>query len=378
MSLEYKPRSYYYNPIEKYYSVDTPFYPTNNKPTRVVLKPTMRCPLNCKHCSGRIKEFTNPEQLTIKDYETLMQDLKYLGTQGICISGGEPLLYPELRRLINIAFKRGFAVTLNTNGLLLTQDKISDLVNAGVVGINISIDSPRQEVHDKLRNKNGLLKHIIEVLSGKESYSRPYILNIRMILSKYNYKDLGKMIQLAHELKADVLNIDPIENDSVKKNYLLNVEQIREFLEKIKPALLKQLKKEYFENERLYLLAIKQITEMFDIKFNKADNFSQGIYWPDERVKKKCSIPSSFMIIEGDGSVLPCNCVEYYRQYIIGNMLKTNIKDLWHSKKWERFRTEKMDYCRLCPMDMSMTIFFNERTIRRNIHEKSTSSSSSC
>lgn len=72
------------------------------------------------------------------------------------------------------------------------------------------------------------------------------------------------------------------------------------------------------------------------------------------------------MIIEGDGMVLPCNAVEYNREYIIGNILETEIEELWKSEEWKNFRNKKMDFCRECPMNMSYMIVFNDDKIERD------------
>ncbi|MDE6407738.1 MAG: SPASM domain-containing protein, partial [Anaeroplasmataceae bacterium] len=118
-------------------------------------------------------------------------------------------------------------------------------------------------------------------------------------------------------------------------------------------------------NDNLKTFNNKQLLDMYNINFNSIENFENGLYWPDNRIKNKCDIPSTFMIIEGDGMVLPCNAVEYNRDKIIGNINEMNIKQLWNSDKWNEFRKNKLDFCRECPMNMSYVLVFNDDEIER-------------
>ena len=64
-------------------------------------------------------------------------------------------------------------------------------------------------------------------------------------------------------------------------------------------------------------------------------------------------------ILEEDG-VITCDA-----EKIIGNILETDIEELWNSEKWKNFRKNKMDFCRECPMNMSYMLVFNDNEIKR-------------
>lgn len=295
-----------------------------------------------------------------------MGELKSLGTEQVCISGGEPLLYKDLDQLVRIATQKGFTVTLNTNGWLLSQKRMSTLLDAGLAGVNLSIDSPIAIEHDRLRNLPGLFERLSkQILECKEA-DLPFVLNIRMVLSKHNYMHVPKMFDLALRLHADVFSIDMIEADSKKRLFLMNSSEIKEFKTRYIPEVIRKIE-EMDSKESLKNYNIAQIRDIFNCNFNPISNYEKGIYWPDEKIKQKCDIPSSFMIIEGDGSVLPCNAVEYNREMIVGNVCKSSITEVWNSSKWKDFRRMKMDYCSECPMNMSYSIILNDSGIEREV-----------
>src|SRR5438874_2485016 len=100
--------------------------------------PVRRCNLACKYCN-EFDDFSKPVQL-----ETMFQrvdKLAELGTSVITISGGEPLLHPELDDIIRRIRRHGIIAGLITNGYLLTGDRIERLNRAGLEWLQISIDN---------------------------------------------------------------------------------------------------------------------------------------------------------------------------------------------------------------------------------------------
>ncbi|MCH5586335.1 radical SAM protein [Shimazuella sp. AN120528] len=373
MKKTYSIQSYYVDLAKEYYT-DRPFWGKLTKPTMVTLKPTLKCVAQCPHCEARLKDFDFPPDtkrvFTIEEYRDLFKTLKSIGTEKITISGGEPLSYRYLTEMIYYASMEGLNVILNTNGWLLRKRKFKEFVEAGLDQVAMSIDSPIPEMHDRLRVLPGLFERATSRMKEiREEWGDRFVLNIRMILHKYTYQDIPKMIDLCQSLDADALSIDMIENDFEKKLFLLNEEEIQNFNQVQKQQIIDKLNQVFFESEELRSNAIAQIQGMFDLDFNPASNFAQGIFWPDDRIKQKCTIPSSFMILEGNGPVLACNPIEYTRNPIVGNILEDSIKDIWNNKAWTEFRENKMDFCRFCPMNMSHMVIFKQQTIEHTVDE---------
>ena len=100
--------------------------------------PIRRCNLSCTYCN-EYDDFSKPVPLAaLKDR---IDHLVRLGTSIVTLSGGEPLLHPELDELIAYMRSHPLIVGMITNGYLLTADRIQRLNRAGLDHLQISIDN---------------------------------------------------------------------------------------------------------------------------------------------------------------------------------------------------------------------------------------------
>jgi MoaA/NifB/PqqE/SkfB family radical SAM enzyme len=107
-------------------------------PVLAHLIPIRRCNLDCKYCNEYDK--TSPP-VPIETLHRRIDKLAELGTTVITISGGEPLLHPELDWVIRRIRRHGMIAGMITNGYLLTADRIQGLNRAGLEHLQISIDN---------------------------------------------------------------------------------------------------------------------------------------------------------------------------------------------------------------------------------------------
>jgi len=97
-----------------------------------------RCNLSCAYCN-EFDDVSDP--VPIEEMERRIDELGRLGTSVITISGGEPLLHPELDRIIARIRRTGAIAGMITNGYLLMPDRIARLNRAGLDHMQISIDN---------------------------------------------------------------------------------------------------------------------------------------------------------------------------------------------------------------------------------------------
>jgi MoaA/NifB/PqqE/SkfB family radical SAM enzyme len=100
--------------------------------------PIRRCNLSCKYCN-EYDDFSKP--VPTETMFRRVDKLAELGTSVITISGGEPLLHPELDEIIRRIRQRGMIAGLITNGYLLTVERIERLNQTGLEWLQISIDN---------------------------------------------------------------------------------------------------------------------------------------------------------------------------------------------------------------------------------------------
>ena len=107
-------------------------------PVLAHLIPIRRCNLSCAYCN-EYDNFSKPIPLDVMFRR--VDRLAELGTTIISISGGEPLLHPELEEVIRRIRRHGILAGLTTNGYLLTPARIERLNRAGLDHLQISIDN---------------------------------------------------------------------------------------------------------------------------------------------------------------------------------------------------------------------------------------------
>src|SRR5207253_6264250 len=102
------------------------------------LIPIRRCNLACKYCN-EYDDFSKPVPTDLMFQR--VDKLGALGTSVVTISGGEPLLHPELDQIIRRIRANGMVAGLITNGYLLVAERIQRLNRAGLEWLQISIDN---------------------------------------------------------------------------------------------------------------------------------------------------------------------------------------------------------------------------------------------
>jgi MoaA/NifB/PqqE/SkfB family radical SAM enzyme len=107
-------------------------------PLLVHIIPIRRCNLACTYCN-EFDDFSKP--VPVEEMFRRIDRLGSMGTAAVTISGGEPLLHPELDDIIARIRKNGMLAGLITNGYLLVADRIERLNRAGLEHLQISIDN---------------------------------------------------------------------------------------------------------------------------------------------------------------------------------------------------------------------------------------------
>jgi MoaA/NifB/PqqE/SkfB family radical SAM enzyme len=128
--------------------------------------PIRRCNLSCAYCNEYDKSSEPvPTAVMLRRIDRLAE----LGTAAITISGGEPLLHPDLDDIIRRIRSRGILATLITNGYLLTSDRIKRLNRAGLNYLQISIDNVKPD--DISMKSLKVLDHKLRALAGDAEFA---------------------------------------------------------------------------------------------------------------------------------------------------------------------------------------------------------------
>lgn len=182
-----------------------------NNPTPLVEKRTppgpvviwnlvRRCNLTCKHCYSISADIDFPGELDTNQVFSVMDDLKDYSVPVLILSGGEPLLRPDIFDISKRAKEMGFYVGLSTNGTLIDKNNIEAIKSANYDYVGISIDGKR-ETHDEFRQKQGAFDASMEaVMLCHEAGIK---VGMRFSLTKGNAEELSELLDVMAEMDIE-------------------------------------------------------------------------------------------------------------------------------------------------------------------------------
>lgn len=131
-------------------------------PLEVLWDITYACPLRCVHCyseSGR----RPARRLSGEDMLRAADAILALGTEGVCLAGGEPLLVPELFAVAERFTAAGVPVSLFTSGWTLDRASAEAALGA-FTAVSVSLDGATAAVHDRIRGRRGSFDRALAAL----------------------------------------------------------------------------------------------------------------------------------------------------------------------------------------------------------------------
>ena len=197
-------------------------------PLKISMNITKECNLRCKQCfsdSGEIKE----EELTTDDMYKLFDEMHKNGTFFICIGGGEPFMRKDLLDLLDYSKNKQLAISIVSNGLLITKKLIEELNKKDLDMIWISLDGLEQN-HDNLRGNGTFVKAIKAIILLKKYFNSKVA--IRISLNKYNITEYKELIKIAESLDVDLIRLTPLLafGRAKQENLMITQEQYIAFL----------------------------------------------------------------------------------------------------------------------------------------------------
>ena len=113
------------------------------------------CNFKCTHCSIKGRIDPKRPKLTLDEIRDVADQADALGLARWVLTGGEPLIYPHLDKLIEAIDPKRFYISCDTNGWFLDYAKADWLKSIGVDRIQLSLDGLTSEVHDTWRKSPG-------------------------------------------------------------------------------------------------------------------------------------------------------------------------------------------------------------------------------
>jgi radical SAM protein with 4Fe4S-binding SPASM domain len=284
----------------------------------------------------------NPQELSFKEITSVIDNVSTF-KPNVTLFGGEPLLSPNCTKIIKYIKERGMHCLMITNGFRL-EDMAEEIVESGLDELNVSLDGGA-ELHDRIRGMHGLFKKIMDGFKKVNYYKagknrKNPMINLQCTITKYNYRDLEQLLDVANEANADSLtfhNLIFLDRDT------LNRQKELDSMLGCSSSDWEGFVSEPGIDAGLLCEKIKKILSVkYDFRVDFYPNFSPKAlmeYYgnPAHALSGnagRCLSPWVVAYIFPDGEVRPClNC-----SYSYGNVKKTGFTEIWNSEEALRFR----------------------------------------
>ncbi len=208
---------------------------TNNPPTTGEETPRQAPPLNslylyltegcnlaCRHCWLAPKldvDGTRFPTLPVPLLETILNEAKPLGLSNAKLTGGEPLLHPEIVKILEIIRREKLTLTIETNGVLCTPELANEIAKSEKRFVSVSIDGTDAKTHEEVRRIPGSFEDACRGVRNLAGASiSPQII---MSVMRSNIHQVDDVIRLGEELGASSVKFNIVQptarGDSMQK-----------------------------------------------------------------------------------------------------------------------------------------------------------------
>ncbi len=162
---------------------------------------TAACNLSCHYCRASASPEPDSGELDTDEAIKFVESIAPLQPM-LILSGGEPLLRPDLFAIVRRAVSLGIRVSLASNGTLITPELAGEIAASGVSRVSISLDGADAAMHDTSRGQGSFERSMkgIENLRGRVDFQ------INFTISRKNQTELGRIFDLAERLGARALH----------------------------------------------------------------------------------------------------------------------------------------------------------------------------
>jgi len=177
------------------------------EPFLVALNLTKRCNLNCAHCylDAGTRHCGDDNELDSAAIVRILDEIAGVNPASmVVITGGEPLLRPDIYDICAHTAGLGLMVVVGTNGTMLTEQNVKKLLQAGVSGAGVSVDSLTPRFHDGFRGLKGAWQRTMAGIEQCRKLGLSF--QIHMSVHQGNVDEVDAMMAWAHAQGALVMN----------------------------------------------------------------------------------------------------------------------------------------------------------------------------
>ena len=274
---------------------------------------TNKCNLSCLHCFNNSGEPLSDE-LTTEEICSLIDVLSSMGVHRLTLTGGEPLVHPDLFEIVEHARKAPMTVTIFTNGTLITEEHVEKFKKVGVK-VAVSVDSCNEQTHDTFRGKKGALKRTLQGITLLRAAGLSVTVSVS--LSQLNKNELVDTLKYFREHNLTDYQVAEVSTSG------------------------RGLDEVVITPEEYYQVLVEQLT------YEKGVKKVKGLA---PKREDGCGIAQSLIYVKADGTILPCHTC--CKDMGVGNVRDVDLAEFWDTNETlemlRRIRAEDDSNCRGC------------------------------
>jgi AdoMet-dependent heme synthase len=293
------------------------------EPKWIAWEITRRCNLRCVHCRSSSADVADQGGFTTEEALGFVDELSDYAKPVLVLSGGEPLLRPDLWQVAARGTERGLRMCLATNGVLVDDRACEEMKRTGIRMVSLSLDGATAATHDDFRQQPGAFAGFSRAVEHLRRHGIPFLVNSSF--TKRNQAEIQRVYELVRTLGATawyLFLIVPQGRGAEIMGELISAEDYDRILEwhyqaeKEEPELLMRptCAPHYY---RIVLQKNRGKPEEERLR-RRSLSFSTG-------GGKGCIAGQSICMIDATGEVHPCS----YMTASAGNVRRERFRDIW-------------------------------------------------
>jgi len=316
-------------------------------PLTVAVDITSQCNLRCKYCGHFATAADVPDDLDTQEWLEFFKELDQCGVFFLNLSGGEPFIRPDLKKIIEGIISSRMRFSILTNGTLVDEEMVKFIACCGRCNsVQISLDSSTSANHDIMRGQGSFEKS----LSGIQLFKKYKVpISVRVTIHKKNYRDLPDIARLL---------LDDLQLSTFSTNYAdlsgfckWNAEETKLSIDERSYVMQSLLKLNKIYNNRItaYAGPLAEARTWLNMEEARRQKISR---LPNRGYLTGCGTLSKNIAVRADGVIVPCISLSHIE---LGRINKDSIKAIWQNNPELKKLRERcliplssFEYCRSC------------------------------
>ncbi len=289
---------------------------------------TRRCNLFCAHCRASATDSYYEGELSTENCFQVIDEIAAVGKPILILTGGEPLMRPDVYQIARYAGDKGLKVAMGSNGTLIDPEVAVRLREVPITRIAISLDFPFAEPQDKFRGKVGAFDAAIAGIAN--ACKAGIEIQINSTITQLNVSYLEELVSLALEVGAVAFHpflLVPTGRGKGLESVALSPQQYEETLNWIYDQQIKLGDRIFFKptDAPHYLRVMKQ-RQKGDGPGISGTGGHPGGHPSTQTITRGCLAGTGFCFISYRGRVQGCG----YLDVEAGNVQEKSFSEIWN------------------------------------------------